>query len=53
MKISKVKSIIIYEVATHGVATHKAVFLYCSNRMSKKTFDELVKIGKEKYKLKN
>ena len=45
MQTKQVKEIIKYEVATNGVVTSKAMRLYCEHRISKITFDKLIKDG--------
>ncbi len=49
MQIKQAKEIIKYEVATYGVVTDKAMRLYCEHRISKTTFDKLVRNGKDTY----
>ena len=49
MQTKQAKDIIKYEVATNGVVTAKAMRLYCEHRISKTTFDKLVKVGLEKF----
>jgi len=46
MKTKQAKEIIKHEVATNGVITEKAMRIYCEHRISKTTFDDLVKCGK-------
>lgn len=49
MQTKQAKEIIKYEVATNGVVTDKAMRIYCEHRISKATFDELVKQGLSKF----
>jgi len=53
MQTKQAKGIILYEVATNGVVTSKAIRIYCENRISKKTFDKLVNDGIRKFKTTN
>ena len=53
MRIKQAKDIIKYEVTTTGVVTDKAMRLYVEHRISKNTFDDIVRDCKEKYKSKN
>lgn len=53
MRIKQAKEIIIYEVATNGVVTSKAMRLYCEHKISKTTFDKLVEYGIGKFKSRN
>lgn len=50
MKIKQAKNTIIYEVAKNGFVTSKSFRIFIEHRISKETFDELVRIGKEKHK---
>ena len=53
MQTKQAKELIIFEVATNGVVTSKAMRVYCEYRISKTTFDKLVKDGIEKFKSRN
>ena len=50
MQTKQAKEIIKHEVATNGVVTSKAIRLYCEHRISKTTFDKLVKYGIREFK---
>ena len=45
MKLKDAKNTILYEVATNGVVTLNAVRIYSEHRISKKTFNELIRNG--------
>ena len=53
MQTKQAKEIIKHEVATNGVVTDKAMRIYCEHRISKTTFDKLVKYGIRKFKSRN
>ena len=53
MKIKDAKSIIFYEVATHGEVTSKAMRVFIEHRISKEVFDGIVYKSKTTHLIKD